>query len=88
MSDKKDDSVLNHEDPLVQKRHADLLRLAELDVIVNELANGCYTVPFNQNATNYDIRKLDKWAKEHAKDPSELTDQELEQFIIPKTSSV
>lgn len=33
MSDKKDDSGLNHEDPLAQKRH----------VIVNELANGCYT---------------------------------------------
>lgn len=53
-----------------------------LDIIVDRIANGCYTLPASPDRPCYDLRKLSEYAKNEGKDPSQLTEEEINQFII------
>lgn len=41
---------------------------------------GVFTLPFDESAPTYNIRKLDEYCKQHNKEPNELTDKELKVF--------
>ncbi len=61
-----------------------LKKLNELDDIVSREANGCYTVPEGKDAPRYKVRQLFEYAAKKGKNTSELTDEELKMFEIPK----
>jgi len=58
--------------------------LLELDRIVAAEANGCFTVPINENTPVYDFRSMLKYCDEKGIDSAELTDEQLKQFEVTK----
>ncbi|KUG03123.1 hypothetical protein ASZ90_019463 [hydrocarbon metagenome] len=58
------------------------MNMLELEEAVDELANGCYTVKPEDKAPRYKIRQMCKYAEKAHKSVSELTNQELEMFLI------
>lgn len=62
-------------------------RLLELDEIVGRLANGCFTVPPSNDTQHYDYRALIKYCDERGINTSELSDEQLKMFEIPKAQT-
>jgi hypothetical protein len=58
------------------------MNMLELDEAVDKLANGCYTVKPEDNAPRYKIRQMCEYAEKAHKSVSELTNQELEMFLV------
>ncbi len=58
------------------------MNMLELEEAVDKLANGCYTLPIPDDAPHYKYRQLIEYAEKINKDTSELTEQELEMFLM------
>lgn len=54
----------------------------DLDYIKDFDDMGVFTLPFDESAPMYNIRKLDEYCELHNKEPNELTDEELKMFQI------
>lgn len=50
--------------------------------LIDEVADGPLTAPFDDRRTVYNIRLLDQYAKRTGKDPSEMSEEEVSQFIV------
>ena len=55
--------------------------MARLDEAVERLANGCYTIPVDPSAPNYNIRAI---AREAERLSRPLTYEEAEKFRLPE----
>ena len=58
----------------------EIKQFGELDTAAAELAGGAYVAPY-EDAPDYDIRRLDDYCRARGVSPSDLTDEELKQFI-------
>lgn len=60
-----------------------IIEYGRIDIAVDKLANGRYTIPAKPDRIRYDHRILSEYARQNNKKTSELTEQELEMFILP-----
>ena len=58
----------------------EIRRFGELDIAAAELAGGAYVAPY-EDAPDYDIRRLDEYCRARGVSPSDLTEEELKQFV-------
>lgn len=50
--------------------------------LIDEAAGGPLTAPFDGNRAIYNVRLLDQYAKRTGRDPSEMSEEEVSQFIV------
>ena len=50
--------------------------------LIDEVSDGPLTAPFDANRTVYNVRLLDQYAKRTGKSPSEMSEEEVAQFIV------
>ena len=56
--------------------------MADLDDIVDHLADGQYVVPISPLAPQYNYRDIHRYCQAKGIDPSQLTDEELKTFEV------
>lgn len=51
---------------------------------IEDITGGPLTAPYVEGRAQYNIRALDEYVRRVGKDPSELTEVELERFLVRK----
>jgi hypothetical protein len=73
---------MNTKPKLMQiSKRLQLQRLAKLDLIVAQKANGCFTLPANKKSPTYDLKELDSYSRKTGIKTSELSEHDLQRFI-------
>lgn len=50
--------------------------------MIDEVSDGPLAAPFDASRTVYNVRLLDQYAKRVGKSPSEMSEEEVAQFIV------